>query len=98
MGQARAALPGQRAQGTPTSHHGFEHDEDGAGRTPAEVPASREGTGASGPARGSKGHSHCYPERTHASVRRLSFHAESSSDWPTRKWIERAVISPRAPP
>ena len=58
MDQARAALPGQRTQGAPTSHHRFLHDIDGAGRTPAEVPASRgsngEGTGASGLARVSK--------------------------------------------
>ena len=41
---------------------------DGAGRTPTEDPASRgsngEGTGASGSARGPKGHRHCHPGRT----------------------------------
>ena len=79
MGQARTALPGQRTQGAPTPHHWFLHDEDGARRTPAEVPASRgsngEGTGASRPARGPKGHRHRHPERTYAAIRRRSLHA-----------------------
>ena len=79
MRQARAALPGQLTQGAPTSHHRFLHDEDGAGRTLAEVPASRgsngEGTGASPPARGPKGHRHCYSEWACAAVRRRSLHA-----------------------
>ena len=79
MGQARAALPAQRTQGAPTSRHCFLHDEDGARRTSTEVPASRgsngEGTGASRPARGPKGHRHRHPERTYATVRRQSSHA-----------------------
>ena len=79
MGKARTALPGQRTQGAPTYHHWFLHDEDGAGRTSAKVPASRgsksEGTGASGPARGRKEHRHCHPERTYAAVRRRNSHA-----------------------
>ena len=79
MGQARAALPGQRNQGAPTSHHRFLHGEDGAGRTPTEVLGSRgsngEGAGASGPSCGPKGHRHCHPERTYTAVRSQSSHA-----------------------
>ena len=37
MDQARAALPGQRTQETPTSYHWFLHDRDGAGRTPTNL-------------------------------------------------------------
>ena len=79
MGQGRTALPGQRTQGAPTSHHWFLHDEDGAGRASAEVPASRgsdgEGTGASRPVRRPKGHRHRHPDRTYAAVRRRSSYA-----------------------
>ena len=35
-----------------------------------------EGTGASGPARGPKGHRHCHPERTYTAVGRQSSHAK----------------------
>ena len=77
MGQTRTALlPGQRTLGAPTSHHSYLHDEDGAGRTSAGVPALRRSNGeeteASRPARGPKGHRHRHPERTNATVRRRS--------------------------
>ena len=72
MGQARAALPGRRTQGAHTSHHLFLHDEDGAGKTPAEVSVSRgsngEGTEANRSARGPKGRRHCHPKRIYAAV------------------------------
>ena len=96
MGQG-AALPGQRTQGAPTSHHWFLHDKFGARRRPAEIPASR-GSIVKELERVDRPVDPKDIDIVILSGLTPQYDAEfcvleSSSDSPAREWIERAVTN-----